>query len=422
MIKKILGTTFSRIIITLGGIIVLLLNTRYLGAQKLGELSLLLVAINLILQVSEFVGGSSLVYLQKKHQTNQLLSVSYIWSFLVSVIALFILHFFYTEIKFTMIIIGCALIQSINHTHLHLLVGKEKIKGYNISSMVQMILVVSLILFYYLIQDSTNISTYLTIYFFGQVLTLLFSSFYLKSNIKTGGDFGFNIPLIKDVYHYGFLIQLTNLFQFGVYRINYVVLESFTSFATLGIFSLGTQFSEKALIPSNAISLIQYSNISNSTSKTKAAILTIHLLTFSFIIGLVSTIALIIIPESFIILIFGEEFVSVKSLLIYLAPGVLFMSISAIYSHYFAGLAKYKFNTITSFTGIILMTLMSYLLIPKYGILGAGMATSFVYFFQMIIQMFFFKHESKLTWNSIRQIHIEGFSKISISTLKNWIK
>ncbi|MBD79667.1 MAG: hypothetical protein CL840_12180 [Crocinitomicaceae bacterium] len=419
MIKQILGTTFSRIIITLGGIVVLFMNTRFLGAQKLGELSLILIALNLILQVSELIGGPSLVYLQKKYQVNKLLSLSYLWSIVVAGCAYLIMHLFFGEITLVFVLSLCAFVQSINHTHLHLLVGKEYIKNYNISTLVQIILVVILILVFYLGQDSASVSTYLWIYFIGQLFSLVFSTTYLSTNIRNGGQFGLEKNLITEAFKYGYMIQLANIFQFGVYRINYIILESFTSLSTLGVFSLGIQLSEKALIPCNAISMVQYAKISNSDDKSKSNVLTIHLVSLSLSIAVLTALTLVCLPGSLIVWLFGSDFILTNTLFYYLAPGILFMSVSVIYSHYFAGLGKYHLNTITSLVGVIIIAVLSYLLIPIYDMKGAALATSAVYFVQMLIQSIFFKRESNMKWSEIISLHRKSFGMFNLNRIKD---
>ena len=174
MIKQILGTAFSRTLITIIGVIILSLNTRYLGTEKLGELSLLLIALHLILQFSELVGGAALVYLQNKHKTNKLLSISYLWAFVVSAFAYLFIKLFFIEINLVFTITLCAFIQSLNHSHLHLLVGKEKIKYYNLSTVIQIGIVFILILFFYLFKGEATILVYLNIYLVGQPITLFF--------------------------------------------------------------------------------------------------------------------------------------------------------------------------------------------------------------------------------------------------------
>ena len=302
-----------------------------------------------------------------------------------------------------------------------MLVGKEKIKYYNLSTVIQIGIVFILILFFYLFKGEATILVYLNIYLVGQLITLFFTTYYLFGSIKIGGSPIFDKELVLDMYRYGFIIQFANIFQFGVYRINYIILEAFTSLSTLGIYTLGNQLSEKALIPGKAISMVQYAKISNIDDKNEASELTIKLLTVSVIIGFFAAIALIVIPEKLISLLFGGDFGEAKSILVYLAPGVVFMSISTIYSHYFAGLGKYKLNTMVSFIGLLAIAALSYSLIPIYGMKGAALATSIVYLIQAFVQVQIFKKVSNLSWAQIMDFHQQSLKNISFKEINNWI-
>ena len=419
MINKIIGTTFSRGLMAIFGLLTLILNTRYLGAEKLGELAVYIITITLMVQVSEFIGGPSLVYLQKKFSTLQILTVSHLWSLTIALLTLLFLFLFNENFNFPFLLLATIiLIQAANHTHLHLLVGKEMIYGYNLSSIVQSTIMVSGIFITYQILGFTEITDYLQVYLIGQIAMLFFTSWFVSKISKANKPAISNWQMVKETFNYGAIIQGTNLLQFGVYRFNYLILESFTSFSNLGIYSVGNQLSEKVLIPGNAISTVQYSRIANSEEKDKSIDLTFSMIIISSTVTLFAIIGLLIIPQSLISLILGMEFNSIKSLFFYLAPGVFFMSVSTIFSHYFAGLALYKYNFLASGLGLILSLLLSILLIPLYNLEGAAIATSIVFTFQTVFQIILFKKETKLSWNSMIGKFIHSSANIKDMLLK----
>ena len=402
MINKIIGTAFSRGLMAIFGLLTLILNTRYLGAGKLGELAVYIITITLMVQVSEFIGGPSLVYLQKKFSTLQILTVSHLWSVTIALLTFLFLFLFNENFNFPFLLLAVIiLIQAANHTHLHLLVGKEMIYGYNLSSIMQSTIMVSGIFISYQILGATEITDYLHVYLIGQIVMLFFTIWFVSKISESNKPISSNWQMIKETFNYGAIIQGTNLLQFGVYRFNYLILESFTSFSNLGIYSVGNQLSEKVLIPGNAMSTIQYSRIANSEEKEKSIDLTISMIFISSMVTLFAIIGLLIIPQSIISLILGVEFSSIKSLFFYLVPGVFFMSVSTIFSHYFAGLALYKYNFLTSGFGLILSLLLSLLLIPVFNLEGAAITTSIVFTFQTVFQIIMFKKETDLSWNSM---------------------
>ncbi len=402
MVFKIVGTTFSRGLIAITGLFTLILNTRYLGAEKLGELAIYLIVIHVAVQLSEFIGGPSLVYLQGMYSKNLLLKFSYLWALTVSLLAFSCAKFFesYLNLPFQYITLALFL-QSINHVHLHYLVGREKIGRYNTSSMVFSIALLTGLYFAYVIEKETAVLNYVYAFIIAQIAMLVVSTWFVY-NIQPKRNLNNSASLfLREALNYGALIQTTNLFQFGVYRLNYLILQSFTSFANLGVYALGNQLSEKALIPGNAISVVQYSSIANAKNKLQAITLTLRLISLSIGLTVISVCALVLIPESWILELFGVEFGAIKSVFYILSPGILFLSISTIYSHYFAGLGLYKYNMWVSAIGLLVSVSLSFALIPLLDMKGAATATSLVFFVQVIIQFFLFKSETKMSLSEI---------------------
>ena len=181
MINKIIGTAFSRGLMAIFGLLTLILNTRYLGAEKLGELAVYSITITLVVQVSEFIGGPSLVYLQKKFSTLQILTVSHLWSVTIALLTFLFLFLFNENFNFPFLLLAVIiLIQAANHTHLHLLVGKEMIYGYNLSSIIQSTIMVSGIFISYQILGTTEITDYLHVYLIGQIVMLFFTIWFVS--------------------------------------------------------------------------------------------------------------------------------------------------------------------------------------------------------------------------------------------------
>ena len=63
MIRNVLGTILTRMITALLTLAVVVMNARFLGAEKVGVISLVILAVTIVQMVNNFVGGASLVYL-----------------------------------------------------------------------------------------------------------------------------------------------------------------------------------------------------------------------------------------------------------------------------------------------------------------------------------------------------------------------
>jgi len=88
---------------------------------------------------------------------------------------------------------------------------------------------------------------------------------------------------------------------------------------------------------------------------------------------------LLLLPPAFYAFVFGEEFGAVRKVLLLLGPGILGLSLSTAYSHYFAGIGHYHINTIGSLLGFVVIVAGCYWLIPRHGLTGAAIAASCSY-------------------------------------------
>ncbi len=93
MLRKILGTAGSRMIIAIIGLMIALCNAKYLGPEGLGTIGLIILGITIILLINNFIGGPTLVYLIPRENNFKLLIISYCWSALVIGLFALILQF-----------------------------------------------------------------------------------------------------------------------------------------------------------------------------------------------------------------------------------------------------------------------------------------------------------------------------------------
>jgi O-antigen/teichoic acid export membrane protein len=81
----------------------------------------------------------------------------------------------------------------------------------------------------------------------------------------------------------------------------------------------------------------------------------------------------------FIPLIFGEDFT--RSILPFciILPGIVFLSLQILLSAYFSGKGEIKTNLMTSIVLLTAILILDLLLIPRFGIIGAAIASCIAY-------------------------------------------
>jgi Na+-driven multidrug efflux pump len=78
-----------------------------------------------------------------------------------------------------------------------------------------------------------------------------------------------------------------------------------------------------------------------------------------------------------------------------LATGVLVYNFSILIGHYYSGTGRYQVNAITSSIGLVASVILYFTLIPRFGMIGAGWATSLSYLFTTLILIVLFDRENK---------------------------
>ena len=152
MIKNIFSTIFTRFINAIISFIVIIIISQKFGAEGTGTIGLILLGITIIVMINNFVGGSALVYLVPRYDLYKLLIPSYIWALITSVpVAILLSITGLIPHEFTYHVMLLSLIFSLTSINQMFILGKEKIKLFNLTSLAQMlVLLVSLMLFVHL--------------------------------------------------------------------------------------------------------------------------------------------------------------------------------------------------------------------------------------------------------------------------------
>ena len=89
---------------------------------------------------------------------------------------------------------------------------------------------------------------------------------------------------------------------------------------------------------------------------------------------------IIFIPSQVYELIFGKEFKDTKEIMLLLSPGIFAIAVSDMVGHYFSGMRELKILNVKSIVGLMVTVVFSFIAIPKWGIIGACVATTSSYF------------------------------------------
>ncbi len=227
-------------------------------------------------------------------------------------------------------------------------------------------------------------------FYIGLVSSILI---FRDNNTYTTGKFP-----IKEFLSFGGIVYISNILQFLVYRFDYWVLEKedLTHFA---FYTLASQMISFMWFFPQKISDISF--VATVESPQEMAKKTSRLILYSFLIQLI--VGLGVLGGLFIIFyLLGmvDFYQSLKYFLILLPSSILF-GIALPLSAYQAGTRKLWVNLWGSAFACVLAIILSYWLIPKYGVWGTLGESSIVYAFTFIYHIYYFTKYCKISYKSL---------------------
>lgn len=400
MIRKIISTTASRLLIAIVNLAIVWISARQLGAEGMGTISLIILGISINQMVSAMVGGSALVYLVPRHPLMQLLTPAWIWAVLVSAGGSSLLGWFsLVPREFVLDLFWISLLQSYFSINLNVLLAKEKLVQFNLMAVLQVLLVLGTLVVLFAGFSLYNVRSYLIALYISFGGAFLISYALISKYTDYSNCWSFSI--FKETFRYGSYLQTASFMQLFNYRLSYFIIEKYFDRATLGVFSIGVQISESVWIISKSIAMVQYSRIANSTDKVYSQKLTSDFIKITALLTIIMLGVLLLLPSQFFVFLFHGGFSNVTKVILSLSPGIFAVAVSLMLSHYFSGNGMPWHNTWSSGIGLAFTLALGFVLIPMYGLTGAGITASVAYTAGMLYQLIVFARISSAGWQGL---------------------
>lgn len=403
LLKNIIGTFSAQVPALIISIISGVFMTRLLGPEGKGVYALYFA--NIELAVLFFLLGCDLaiVYFgaNSKISMDKLQGISIYLLILVIPILIF-LSFLNTDLVFPheadSVYFRLIFISLIFFTMLNTLIGaflksQKMFKYINRISLINSVINLSIFfsLYIYSTYSESNSIGFPEVFFISLIVSLInvfgFVYFFLK-NIKLAPNFKINYNQdLKPFMIYLLPIFSGVLINFFNYRADIWLVDIFKNKEELGYYVLAVNFAQFILLYVRIIGTVMMPYLSNSdnierlkyfTSYSRFILMTILLMILVFFLT----------GKYLITGLYGSVFFSSVSVFQILLIGMFFTSLNQIYSIYFFSKAKNKITLLASVIGLIATVAFDLLLIPKYGITGAALATNLSYFSIFIVLLF----------------------------------
>ena len=204
-------------------------------------------------------------------------------------------------------------------------------------------------------------------------------------------------PNLLPTLAYGLRGQIGNLASFFTYRLDVFVINYFLPAAQLGYYALGVTLSEVLWqFPAAAASVLfpRTARTEGEDSARFTCLVMRQVLLVSSVSGaLLAAVAPFAIP-----LVFGARFTTSVPVVLALLPGTLALSLAKVGCSDLAGRGKNGYSSVFALACLVFTVAFDLLLIPRWGILGAAVASSAAYFLDSLLVLAALRHELKVAW------------------------
>lgn len=398
MLKNIISTLFTKGFVALINLAILLVSCKQLGSDIRGQVSLLIFNIAIIQIINEIYTGYVLVYFIPKFSLKKVYTFGLIWAMSCTIICALVMYTLFKlfeigagEYWVHMVILSFIII--LHSLHMVIILAREKIRVYNYLNFFQPALLLATLLAILFFFQIKHAGSYIMALYVSFLVAIVLSSVQLLKIFK---DKKPELTAFepKEIIEKGFYNQLANLCHMLSNRYNFYLLGNTI---LVGIYSSATSLIESIWIISGSVSPIILTYIANDRDPENNGRITFLLSKICFLLSLFCVIILYFIPRDFFVFLLGADFIHVKTVMLYLSPGILFISFATIISHYFAGLGKQKILLIANSAGLLTTICTSYFLISRDQLLGASYAACLSYFVATVILVAFFMKENKFS-------------------------
>jgi stage V sporulation protein B len=187
-----------------------------------------------------------------------------------------------------------------------------------------------------------------------------------------------NLAVMRSTLSFGLRGYVANVLQFFNYRLDIFLVNYFLGATGVGIYSVSVALAELLWYLPNSVGFV----IFPKAAATKPEVMnTFTPRVFRITLGLTAlgAVGLAILGKPMITIVYSSAFLSAYIPMLALLPGVVLLGSAKVLTNEVAGRGYPHYNSINSGLSLIFTLLLDFTLIPRYGVLGASLASSAAY-------------------------------------------
>jgi Membrane protein involved in the export of O-antigen and teichoic acid len=400
--KDIIGTIGARYVVAFLNLLLIFINSKVLGRDGMGVIAIIYASANIAVIFNSILCGNTIVYFMNKYSLRYVFYPAYVWAFAGSVIACGAMCLFNMLPEGYEVMVFClAVLISLVTANSLMLLGKDNVKGFNITYIFQGALMFIMLILLYYWADYKSVSGYLIGLFAANAAAYFLSIILLLPYLREKEEKAVEKPfsgILKEMFLYGMWSGADNLAEGLTTRLNYFFVQNTGGYGNVGLLESGTKMSESVWHLSNSISYIEYNRVSKTTDRQEQKRVTLQLFKLTYCALIIVMGAIVCIPEwIFTEYLLTPEFAGIREVILGLSIGIVALGSNRIISHYFIGSGNIRYSTFCSVFGLLILLIAGLFLIPAYGVVGAAYTSSIAYSCMLIFSILVFMKQTKTT-------------------------
>ncbi len=401
-LRKVTETFATRTLLLGIGMFTSILISRSLGPEGRGQYAVILVVAGIGIQFGNLgLHASNTYYVAQKRQLLSSLFINSLWvSFGLGSVGAFLAWIFFSIRPDLSPLQGLPLILALVSIPFglayllmqQLLVGIQDIRTYNLVELFIKFLNVSLCG----IVIAAHLTRVETIYI-PSLLALFMGCLWIVKKLKLNFTVPArpSLPLFKENIQYGFKAYTAAFFSFLALKVSLLMVNSSLGAEQAGYYSISTTMADLVYMLPVVIGIILFPKLTEMENKVIKWNLAnqIIFLTAGIMIPVILIAALFAKPV--VNILYGAEFLPAVPAFLWLMPAIFLLSVNTIYMNYFASIGMPLITVYSPATAALLNISLNMLMIPRWGLRGAAIASIFSYGTMLLLSILYISRHKK---------------------------
>ncbi|PCJ25701.1 MAG: hypothetical protein COA97_07425 [Flavobacteriales bacterium] len=425
--RNILGTFSTQIPSLIISIVSGIFLTRLLGPAGKGIYGIFYLNIEIMVMVFTLGCEMGIIYYgsNKKISMGKLQGIAIIIpSIILPIISIIILSFNldflfpdnYDSLFYKLFLIGVFSLRLINGLFITFLNANKSFRFINRITLIISVFNLAAYFFLFYLNSNGIITVDVRIILGVNLLLLLINTLMWGYSFRKSIQFQpiFNLSLKQDIYPfflYIYPVWISMIINFLNYRFDSWFIFEFRGEKQLGLYLLAVNFAQFILFYSRIIGSVMMPYLSEDNNEQRRKYFTTYSrINFTSVVLIVIVLAFI--GDWLLVTLYGEEFTNSGGPFKVLLVGMVFTAMSQLFSIMLFSKGKNNIALIANSVGLVATILLDVLLIPKYGIMGAAVATSISYFLLFIVLLYYLIIREKIKFSDLFIIKKTDFKAI----------